>query len=646
FVQRMVTAMRSTGMEKPIFYNISHSVHLADAYFDADIQGGTFQWYPTGLGFQKELEGNLLPNVNEYRIPFENVIKENKGAKLVYEFDAADVNKSYMYPAMARSFREAGIQIATHFAYEPIYLAHANTEYNTHYMNLAYTPSKALALMISGKIFREVPMNKDLGIYPENLKFGQFEISYENDLAIYNSAEEFIYTNSNSHIPVNHNPLKKIAGVGDSEIIKYSGTGAYFLDKIENGVWRLEVMPDAILIDNPFGRNNLEKPVAVINWETQNISINLKDLGTEFIISALNNGNDFSPEIKGNSISIQPGTYLLTRKGVRSSFTGNEAWNNIKLNEFSAPESTVEKTYLVHEPLPEVAVGSDPFEIRAEIVSKDKISKVEVWFQNGNRYRAVQLQPGPGYIYSAKVPEELMLPGFLRYRIIVYTGDTTHTFPADIAGNPGEWDFYAMDAYSIRMVEKGSPLYLFNAATDHEYIVGKWQPGNQLVPGKLPGEAEYRVRVEKLFEEDEENLNADPLYDYSFRYNFTRRIEGRKDELGVQKNLILKGRNLGEGSKKIQVVLVDKHGSSFGKIIELQPGEKEYEIGLSELRPVKTVTLPRPYPTFLPYYFEHNNKAEFNIEDIEAIQISIGPGMQSSELLEAQKIAITSLRLE
>ena len=76
---------------------------------------------------------------------------------MVYEFDAADVGKSYIYPAIARSFRTAGIQIATHFAYDPTYLAYSNTEYNTHYMNLVYTPQKALSLMISSEVFHEIP---------------------------------------------------------------------------------------------------------------------------------------------------------------------------------------------------------------------------------------------------------------------------------------------------------------------------------------------------------------------------------------------------------------------------------------------------------------------------------------------------------
>jgi hypothetical protein len=89
FISRMIKAMKSTGSKKPIFYNISHSIHLADAYFNAGIQGGTFQWYPTGLGAGYELGGNLLPNVDKYSIPFAANAGFKKIGKLVYEFDAA-----------------------------------------------------------------------------------------------------------------------------------------------------------------------------------------------------------------------------------------------------------------------------------------------------------------------------------------------------------------------------------------------------------------------------------------------------------------------------------------------------------------------------------------------------------------------------
>ena len=52
---------------------MSHAVHFMDAYFEGGAQGGTFQWYPTGLGYGKELSGNVLPNVNDYDMPFDEV---------------------------------------------------------------------------------------------------------------------------------------------------------------------------------------------------------------------------------------------------------------------------------------------------------------------------------------------------------------------------------------------------------------------------------------------------------------------------------------------------------------------------------------------------------------------------------------------
>lgn len=176
FVKRMKDAITSTGCTKPVFYNVTHSIHLADAYYNAGIDGGTFQWYPTGLGFQKELNGNMLPNVDRYAIPFDDVLKKNHSARFVYEFDAADMATSYMYPAMARSFRTAGMQLATHFSYDPTFLAPYNTEYNTHFMNLVYAPRKALSLMICAEVFRNIPLYKDYGAYPDNTTFGPFQV--------------------------------------------------------------------------------------------------------------------------------------------------------------------------------------------------------------------------------------------------------------------------------------------------------------------------------------------------------------------------------------------------------------------------------------------------------------------------------------
>lgn len=644
FIDKMVKSMRSTDTEKPIFYNISHSTHLANAYFDADIQGGTFQWYPTGLVFGQELKGNLLPNVNHYNIPFDDIIMDNNAAKIVYEFDAADVDKSYIYPAMARSFREAGIQVATHFAYDPTFLAYANTEYNTHYMNLAYTPKKALALKIASRIFHTVPLNADFGIYPENLKFDDYSIDYKSDLAVYNSREEFIYTNHNQVEPSNLDDLMHLSGYRSSRVVAYDGTGAYFLDKMKEGVWRLEVMPDAFIITNPFGDNSLKKVVSVIDWKIRNMSLNLPDLNGNFSVTGINDGNSFNAEAEAGAFNIRPGTYLLTAKG--KNFSG-EDYNmvNIGLKEFTAPESTVDRTYVVHAPLREISEGTF-LNISAKVISDSDIEGVKVLLRNGNNLKTLALNHQAPFGYSAEVPDELLKHGFLEYRIVVTIKKGSFTYPAEAEGSPSDWDFHSDASYKVSIVENGSPIYVFNASEDAQEVITQWNPGNSVVPTDMPGEVEYKVQVAKLGGREIKDINGAPVYDYSFRYNFQESVGGRLEELLEKQDLVIKARSLKGKSRKLQIALLMANGAAFGKIIDINAKIQEYRIPLKELKPVKTVTMPRPYPSFLPYYFNHSYDGNFKLENIESIQFSIGPGMSDEELKQEHGIGIRYVRLE
>jgi hypothetical protein len=205
YIKRMINAIKNTGWPKPVFYNISESPRYADAVAKSAIDGVSFQWYPTGLVASRSLKGNYLPNVDLYKIPFADTIPgyRNK-ARMVYEFDAGDIMESYMYPAMARSFRTAGFQWATQFAYDPLATAYGNTEYQTHYLNLAYTPSKAISLLIASKVFHKVPRLKTYGSYPTDSVFDDFHVSYLSSLSEMNAPDEFYYSNSTTATPKKH----------------------------------------------------------------------------------------------------------------------------------------------------------------------------------------------------------------------------------------------------------------------------------------------------------------------------------------------------------------------------------------------------------------------------------------------------------
>lgn len=645
FVAGMVKAIKRTKTQKPIFYNMSHGVHFTDDYFKGGVQGGTFQWYPTGLGYQREIPGNLLPNVNDYDITFEESFEKNNGAKLVYEFDAADVNKSYIYPAMARSFRAAGIQIATHFAYDPTFLAYANTEYNTHYMNLVYTPQKALSLKICAEVFRTIPMYSDFGTYPENTSFGNFKVDYESDLAIYNSEKKFFYTNTNSHSPKDESQLKEIAGYGNSELVIYHGTGAYFLDKLNDGLWRLEVLPDAIVVDNPFGKNSLNKTVGVINWETHAMRVNLKDLGSDFTIQTINEGNEFKTNSENSFFEIRPGTYVLSNKSGNFNWNANDSFKTHQLNSFFAPEATIEKAWLKHKPIKTITENS-MVDIVLQYVAPTVPKGIKISGFSGGKRVQYEMSLTSDYQYKATIPANVLKEGFFEYYIIVENeGGRFVTYPSGTAGQPTDWDFYERKTYTSTIVKAAKPIYLFNAIEDALLLVVPWRKPFELLPTENPNEAIYEINIDKLWIEDIENLNAEPIYDYSFKHFVIDKIEG-VNNLSSKNRLIVKGKSLNNKPVKLQVALVMKDGSAFGKVIQMTPETGDYRIDLSELKSVKTVTLPRPYPTFLPYYFEHNNPSEFNIEQIESIQFSIGPEIASHQFREPHGVGIVHLRLE
>lgn len=645
FINRMVKAMRNTGCKKPILYNITHSIHLSDAYFKSTMQGGTFQWYPTGLGARHELGGNLLPNVDRYVIPFANHPKFKSMAKIVYEFDAADVGRSYIYPAMARSFREAGMQVATHFSYDPTYMAYANTEYGTHYMNLAYTPQKALSLMISSEVFHRIPMNKSFGRYPDNTSFDAFRVDYEDDLAEMITEKKFIYTNTTSsqvHAP---EKLEQLAGSGNSTLVQYEGTGAYFLDRIGDGVWRLEVMPDAIWIKDPFERTSLKKEIAVINWRTWPITIQLPNLGLNYAVLGLNTDNIYSGRADGQTVQVKPGTYLLTREGVTSGVDRNSKWKNIFLSEFVAPQASVNKIHVLHKPVVELTSGSE-YHVSATIVSKEQPENVELHVWGGFRPMVIKMVKQHGYAYSATIPAERTQPGFLRYFISVKEQGKFYTYPAGAQTYPGDWDFYAIESYTVPVVERTSPLYLFNAQTDSDQLIRQWVRGSSIIPTDGPGKAEVLVNIEQLFREDPEQKDKEKIYDYSMRYFFGRKVEGRKKVMGSFTKVVFTGRSLNDKPCTVQLALLAKNGSAYAHSLVVTPEKGEFSISMADFRSIKPVTLPRPYPTFLPYYFEASSVSDFSIEDMESLQISIGPGIPEHQLQQKHGIAIESIRLE
>ena len=496
YINRMLKSMSKAGNRKPVFYNVSHNGYVAEAYYETTVQGTTYQWYPIGLVSGQTQQGNFLPYVDRYDIPFAGKVKEfNKKARMIYEFDPADIMYSYMYPAMVRTFRTAGFQWITQFAYDPIDLAFANTEYQTHFLNLAYTPNKAISMKIAAEAARSLKRGESYGSYPQDTIFGNgFRVSYAEDLSELNNGEKFYYSNQTNTPPKDASKLVSIAGCGSSPIVDYEGTGAYFIDCLESGVWRLEVMPDAVVVNDPFAKPSLKKEVVSIIYGTWDMALRIPDLGKAFTLTALDKKNDRKEETVTNGVicDLRPGVYLLKRNGCtpQQNWKADSRWNSIRIGEFVAPTPRTMDYKVTHTPA-SIAEAGKALIINAQVagsVFPDSViiytDKVSFWNEH-NPY--IKMKRTSGYTYQAILPAADIKEDCFKYNIIVCRGDSTHTYPvgnsvtgssSGIQGSPLDWNYTSDFYWTTRVVASGSAIQLLKVTdTDSRieaYTLPEW----------------------------------------------------------------------------------------------------------------------------------------------------------------------------
>ena len=114
------------------------------------------------------------------------------------------------------------------FAYDMLETSSRNLGWQTHYLNLVYTPRKAMSAVIAAEAMRRLPRGKSYGPYPGNTKFGPFRVSYEENSSEMVTPDAFLYAGSTRTSPGDASSLRRIAGYGSSPVVTYDGEGVYF----------------------------------------------------------------------------------------------------------------------------------------------------------------------------------------------------------------------------------------------------------------------------------------------------------------------------------------------------------------------------------------------------------------------------------
>src|SRR6184192_3288612 len=467
YINALTDAVRSTGCTKLIFYNVSQDFRIGEAIRRSRAQGITFGWYPTGLNSGHELVGNYLRAADAYPDMLRPELA--RLPRIVYEFDSPDLRGGTMYPAMTRTFRAVGAQFAAMFAYDMLRTASRNLGWQTHYLNLVYTPRKAMSAVIAAEAMHRLPRLRSYGPYPENSRFGDFHVSYEGDLGELVARDAFLYAGSTRATPPEPAALRRIAGYGSSSIVTYDGEGIYFLDKVRPGVWRLEVYPDAVPVGDPFEPPSADKIVTRAISRAWAMTVTLPDLGDAFMVQPVTKGGRAVGRSERGRFTVTPGVYVLSAAGRVGVAALPAHIGHVGTPEYHAPSSDSLPPSVQSLAAPQYLAGRDA-ELQARVVDGTPPDSGVLFIRptagGGGSYRGFAMHPARGYVYAVSIPAAALREGPYEFVITLFRGDSGVTFPGGLHLRPTDWDYYGRATWKLDVVGPQTPLRLFDPGRD------------------------------------------------------------------------------------------------------------------------------------------------------------------------------------
>jgi hypothetical protein len=599
YINALTDAVRSTGCTKIIFYNVSQDFRIGEAIRRSRAQGVTFGWYPTGLNSGHELEGNYLRTTDT----FPDMLRPELARlpRIVYEFDSPDLRTGTMYPAMARTFRSVGGQMALMFAYDMQGTASRNLGWQTHYLSLAYTPRKAVSAIIAAEAMHRLPRMRSYGAYAENTRFGNFRVSYDENLGELVARDAFLYAGSTRSTPKDVGQLGRVAGYGSSTVVTYEGEGIYFLDKVRPGLWRLEVYPDAVPVRDPFEPPSPGKIVTRAISRAWPMTVALPDLGGAFTVQPVTAGARAVARSDLGRFVVTPGVYVLSAAGPVDVATLPKSIGALGFAEYHAPPPDSLPLSVQSLSGPQLVTGRDG-ELLARVVDLTPPDSVLLFVQPsaGGWYQRFWMRPAGGYRYAATVPSGALREGPNEFVITVFRGGSGLTFPGALPRNPRDWDWYGRETWKLDVVGPATPLALFTPRVDAARLAftrigdagrrGLFRLGMSGATGQPDFHLELPVDARGW---------SPP--DYTASLVIKDRIAARREAIAGADALHLRLRGLGPG-QRVHVTLMEDDGTSWTAPVLLDSAWTERSLPLSAFTAGRGVLLPQGFPGEWSYW--------------------------------------------
>jgi hypothetical protein len=593
YINALTDAVRSTGCQKLVTYNVSQDFRIGEAIRRSRAQGVTFGWYPTGLNSGRELDGNYLRAADT----FPDMLRPELALlpRIVYEFDSPDLRTGTMYPATARAFRAVGAQFAAMFAYDMLGTASRNLGWQTHYLNLVYTPRKAMSAIIAAEAMHRLPRMRSYGPYPENTRFGDFHVSYEGDLGELVARDAFLYAGSTRAVPPDPAALRRIAGYGSSPTVTYEGEGIYFLDKVRPGLWRLEVYPDAVPVRDPFEPPSPGKIVTRAISRGWPMTIALPDLGAAFTVQPITLGNSRAERAAAGRFTVTPGVYVLSAAGPVDVATLPAYVGAVGFAEYHAPPPDTLPLSVQPLAAPQYLAGRDAV-LRARVVDQTPPDSAVLFIRAtaGAFYRDFALRPAGGYGYAASVPAAALREGPHEFVITVFGGDSAMTFPSGQRRTPWDWDYYGRASWSLDVVGPQTPLRLFTPGADAARLAFSriGDAGRRglfrLALSAFTGQPVFHFELPV-------NASGWSPADYTASLVIRDRIGARQETVAGADALHVRVRGLGR-SQVLHVTLMEDDGTSWSAAVPVDSTWSEQALPLAAFALGRGVLLPQGFP--------------------------------------------------
>ncbi len=588
YLDALADAVRSTGCQKLLFHNLSQDFEIAPAIKRSTVPGMTFAWYPTGLNIGRTLTENYLRTVDDYSPMARPDLRD--APKIVYEFDSADMNSGYMYPAMARAFRGAGAQFMAMFSYDMLATAPYNLGWQTHFLNLVYSPRKAVSAAIAAEVARSIPLYSRWGDYPANRRFGPFRVSYEEDSSEMVTDTKFLHANSTETEPPKPSALEKVVGIGSSPIVSYEGNGAYFLDRLSPGVWRLELYPDAVTVRDPFARQTGPRTNAVRliarGWP---MTVRLPDLGDAFAVEPLNAGNTHRAAAQARQFEVRPGVYLLAKgpkidRGALPATVGG-----VGLDEYVCPPATELPPQILPDSR-EVYPAEAPAAFEVAVLDAETPQHVTLHWRTAGEteFRTEKMKSSGGYRFLARLGASEARGRAVDY---FYTAE----LPAGVVRFPATEG----ETLQARFPARADPVSLFSPDPDGAKLVYT-RVGDTVRRGifeRLPASGSDPAAL-RIFLPLSKDTRLD---DYTASLSVKTRLTQRELAPKATGVIHLKARGSREG-QTLHLTLVESDGTSWSAAVELGAGWRDLAVPVNTLRLARGVMLPLGYPLRWNYW--------------------------------------------